>query len=101
MKFARFVLVYVCITRGKNYYFRGKNGFSARNTNIYIQNLKTSHGYILRSLQNFTTKRRNFTNFKMLFLAVMKDLPRSKFGPLCNLVPRACDPLVEEPEALG
>ena len=41
---------------------------SARNTKI--QNLQ---GYIFRVLQHFTTKLCNFTNFKMLFLAVVMD----------------------------
>ena len=39
-----------------------------------IQNLQTSQAYIIfRVLQYFATKLGNFTNFKMLFLAVVKD----------------------------
>jgi hypothetical protein len=38
-----------------------------------------SQGYIIRILQHFATKRRNITNFVMLFQAVMKFLSRSKF----------------------
>ena len=33
-------------------------------------------GYIIRILQHFATKRRNITNFVMLFQAVMKILSR-------------------------
>ena len=43
---------------------------------------QTSQGYIIRILQHFETKRRNFTNFVMLFQAVMNFYPgksRSKF----------------------
>jgi hypothetical protein len=40
---------------------------------------QTSQGYIIRILQHFATKRRNITNFAMLFQAVMKFLSRSKF----------------------
>ena len=47
--------------------------FSARNTNIIIQNLQTLQGYIFRILQHFATKFCNSTNFKILFLAVAKD----------------------------
>jgi hypothetical protein len=35
---------------------------------------QTSQGYIIRILQHFATKRRNITNFVMLFQAVMKIL---------------------------
>ena len=56
---------------------------------------QTSQGYIIRILQHFATKRRNITNFVMLFQAVMKflifflnffclHLPRSKFCSLGN-----------------
>ena len=41
--------------------------------------------YIFRYVQRFATKLCNLINFKMLFLAVMKDLfimPESKFN--CN-----------------
>ena len=47
--------------------------FSERNT-INIQILcKLSQGYIFRILQYFTTKLCHFTNFKMIFLAVLID----------------------------
>ena len=36
-------------------------------------NFQTSQAYIFRILQHFATKRGNFTNFNMLFLAVVKD----------------------------
>ena len=38
-----------------------------------IQNLQTLQAYIFRILQYFATKLGNFTNFKMLFLAVVND----------------------------
>ena len=38
-----------------------------------MQNLQTSQAYIFRILQHFATKLGNFTNFNMLFLAVVKD----------------------------
>jgi hypothetical protein len=34
---------------------------------------QTSQGYIIRILQHFATKLWNFTNFNMLFLAVVTD----------------------------
>ena len=46
---------------------------------IYIQNLQTSHGYIFCTFLHFATIICNFTCFKMLALAAVKDLPRSKF----------------------
>ena len=48
---------------------------------------QTSQGYIIRILQHFAMKRRNITNFVMLFQGVMKfclHLPRSKFCSLGN-----------------
>jgi hypothetical protein len=45
---------------------------------------QTSQGYIIRILQHFATKRRNITNFVMLFQAVVKVLSRSKFCSLGN-----------------
>ena len=71
--------------------------FSARNAN-YIQNLQISHGYIFRTLQHFPTKLRRFTNFEMLFLAVVNDLPRSKFGLLCKLSIKSFTPFWIVPE---
>ena len=38
-----------------------------------VQNLQNSQAYIFRILQHFATKLGNFTNFNMLFLAVVKD----------------------------
>ena len=38
-----------------------------------IQNLQTLQAYIFRILQYFATKLGNFTNFNILFLAVVKD----------------------------
>jgi hypothetical protein len=38
-----------------------------------IQNLRTLQGYIFHILQHFATKLCNFTNFNMLFLAVVMD----------------------------
>ena len=46
--------------------------FSARNTKIQ-KNVQTSHCYIFLILQHFATKLCNFTNLKMLFLAVVID----------------------------
>jgi hypothetical protein len=37
---------------------------------------QTSQGYIIRILQHSATKRRNITNFVMLFQAVVKLLSR-------------------------
>jgi uncharacterized protein YbcV (DUF1398 family) len=37
----------------------------------YIQNLRTSQGYIFLILQQFATKLCNFTHFKMLFPAMV------------------------------
>jgi hypothetical protein len=45
---------------------------------------QTSQVYIVRILQHFATKRRNITNFVMLFQAVVKCLSRSKFCSLGN-----------------
>ena len=55
------------ITSGEFRPFCGK-----RNTKV-VQNLQTSQAYIFRILQYFATKLGNFTNFNMLFLAVVKD----------------------------
>ena len=38
-----------------------------------IQNLQTLQAYIFCTLQYFVTKLGDFTNFKMPFLAVVKD----------------------------
>ena len=72
-KFANFVCI--CVTRGKRYHFCGN--FSSKmvtfprvkQTIIY----KTLQDYIFRILQHFTTKFCNSTNFKIFFLAVVKD----------------------------
>ena len=45
---------------------------SARNTKS-IQNLQTSHCYVFLTLQHFATKLCDFSNFNMLFLAVVVD----------------------------
>ena len=43
------------------------------------------HSYIFHILQHFTTKLRNFTNFRMLFNAVVPNLPYFfLICPLCN-----------------
>ena len=39
-----------------------------------IQNWQISHGYIFRTLGHLPIKLRSFTNFKMRFPAVLKDL---------------------------
>ncbi len=53
-----------------------------------IQNLQTSQRYIFHILQHFTTKLCHFTNFRMLFNAVVMNFPYitffSKFCPLRN-----------------
>jgi hypothetical protein len=46
---------------------------STRNTNIYLQNLKTLQGSIFQALYHFATKLYNFTNFIMFFLAAVFD----------------------------
>ena len=69
-KFANFVLIY--ITHGKMHHFRPKVvHFPVRI--IQIQNLQISQGYIFLILQHFAAKLCNFTNFNMLFLAVVMD----------------------------
>ena len=65
--FANFV--YFCITHGKALPQNGRISPEV----VHIQNLQTLQAYILRILQFFATKLGNFTNFKMLFLAVLKD----------------------------
>ena len=40
---------------------------------INTENLQISQGYIFLILQHFETKFCNFTNFNMLFLAVVMD----------------------------
>ncbi len=41
--------------------------------------MQTSQGYIFHILQHFTTKLCNFTNFRMLFNAVVMNFTISKF----------------------
>ena len=48
------------IMRGKNNLFRLKNDYFPRTQRKYIQNLRTSQGYIFLMLQQFTTKLCNF-----------------------------------------
>jgi hypothetical protein len=55
-------------------FFRKRYQFPVRNTKWLKR--QTSQGYIIRILQHFATKRRNITNFVMLFQAVMKFLSR-------------------------
>ena len=71
-KFTDFV--YICITRGKSYYFAAKTvTFSAR-VHKHIQILQTSQGYIFRILQRFATKLCSFTSFMMSYQVVVKEL---------------------------
>ena len=51
-------------------------------TKVAIRNLQTSHCYIFLILQHFAAKLCNFTNLRMLFLAVVSFfLSRLKFSP--------------------
>jgi hypothetical protein len=68
-KFANFV--YFCIACGNCYHFRTKCGGNFRTQYKSTQNFRTLQGYIFRILQHFATKLGNFTNFSMLFLAVV------------------------------
>ena len=43
-----------------------------------IQNSQTSQEYIFHILQCFATSLHNFTKFRMLFLAVLLNIPNSK-----------------------
>ena len=74
MKVANFVSIY--ITLGKSYGFRSnfasKVVISVRNINIYkIRKLREV--FFFRIFQHLPTKLCNFTNFKMLFRAVVID----------------------------
>ena len=76
MKFTNFV--YICITfihAEKITIFEQKVViFTTRNTNRpYIQNLRTSQGYIFFILQHLPTHLCSFTHSKTLFLAVVLD----------------------------
>jgi hypothetical protein len=63
-KFANFV--YICITRGKNNHFPLKNGYFSRAYKCkYIQNLRTSQGYIFLILQQFPEP-----NFSILLILI-------------------------------
>jgi hypothetical protein len=56
---------------------RGRTFFSCALLGDWVKGgLQISQGYIIRILQHFATKRRNITNFVMLFQAVMKFLSR-------------------------
>jgi hypothetical protein len=57
-------LYYICIMRGK---------FSRRFRGEPVSRLQTLQGYIFRILQHFAPKLRNFTNFGMLFLAMLTE----------------------------
>jgi hypothetical protein len=50
---------------------RGK--FSRRFRGEPVSRLQTLQGYIFRILQHFAPKLRNFTNFGMLFLAMLTE----------------------------
>jgi hypothetical protein len=58
-----------------NIYISAQTFFFPRvyNANNYIQNLRTSQGYIFLILQQFATKRCNVTNFKMLVPAMVMN----------------------------
>ena len=43
-----------------------------------MQNLQTSRGYIFHILQYFATKHHHFTKIKILFLAVLMNIPYLK-----------------------
>ena len=60
-----------CIACGNSYHFRPKCGRNFRTQNKSIQNLRTLQSYIL---QHFATKLCHFTNFSVLFLAVVTYL---------------------------
>jgi hypothetical protein len=47
--------------------------FTARNTNIIIQNLRTPQGYIFFILQHLAANLCSFTHSETLFLAVVLD----------------------------
>ena len=70
MKFANFRYTFVLRAVKINIFEPKVVIFPARNIEIYIQN---SQGYIFLILQHFTAKLCNFTNFNMLFLAVVMD----------------------------
>ncbi len=53
--------------------------------NTKRQNLQTSQGYIFHILQHFTTKRSNFTKFKMLFNVVVMHFTISKFFKILSI----------------
>ena len=55
--------------------FQLKNGNFPRVIQIYT-NLQTLRGYIFHVLQHFATKLGNSTNFRMLFLTVVKYFVR-------------------------
>ena len=67
--------VYIFITQ-ESYHFQGNfsSKFGTFSAPIQIiRNSKTSQGYIFHILQYLATKLGNFTHFRMLFLAVVKD----------------------------
>ena len=47
----------------------------------YIQNFKTSEDYIFHILQYFATKLHNFTKFRLLFAAMLMNVPNSNVCP--------------------
>ena len=70
-KFAHFVLI--CIKREKMHHIWAESDAFSRAQYKLIQNLQISYGSIFLILEHFTTKLCNFTNFNMLFLAVVMD----------------------------
>jgi hypothetical protein len=73
-KFANFVIFVlrtgICITFGNLHH---NVVHLARTQYKLIQNLQISQGYIFLILQHFATKLCSFTNFGMLFLAMVRD----------------------------
>ena len=70
-KFSNFVVI--CITRGNLHHIWAESGAISRPQYKLIQNLQILLGYIFLILQHFAAKLCNFTNFNMLFLAVLTD----------------------------
>jgi hypothetical protein len=76
------ILSLICITHGKiRHFYPVCQGAFSRASYKLIQNLQISQGYIFRISKHFDAKLWNFTNFNMLFLAVVMD-----FVVLANLV---------------
>ena len=84
VKFASLIYMFVLPTKKVIFSLQKILTFSARNTNI--KNLEILHGHIFCTLPQFAAKLCKRLNFKLLFLAVVKDLPRSKFSLLCEFL---------------